>query len=115
MSDFINKFFDDYGGQIGSRAEARPQLNVGGINRTGLGDGVFHWPSDINFTQAPLIAQRSYTGHSGKVYKLNNGAGMGFTPLEYARSLVGAGAIESEFRVVNNFTYENTFYKWNKI
>ena len=116
MSDFINKFFDDYGGQIGSRAEARPQLNVGGINRTGLGDGVFHWPSDINFTQAPLIAERSYTGHSGKVYELNNGAGMGFTPLEYARApLIGVGAIEPEFRVVNNFTYENTFDKWNKI
>lgn len=116
MSDFINRFFDDYGGQIGSRAEVRPQLNVGGINRTGLGDGVFHWPSDVNFTDAPLTPERSYTGHSGKVYDLNNGSGMGFTPLEYFRApIIGSGAIEPEFRVKNNFKKENTFDKWNKI
>jgi hypothetical protein len=113
MSDFINRFFDDYGGQIGSRAEARPQLNVGGINRTGFGDGVFHWPSDMNLTQAPLIRDSEYTGHSGKVYDLNNGSGKGFTPLEYYRSFNTNN--EPEFRIINNFKKENTFDKWNKI
>jgi hypothetical protein len=121
MSDFVNRFFDSVGGSLGRafgnpETQQLPDYASGGINRTGFGDSILHWPlfgNNGNLVQTPLIASREYTGHSGKTYQLEEKKGMGFTPLEYYK--VYNTQNEPEYRVVNQFEKVNTFDRWEKI